>query len=309
MKRSDIQLSKSRTFFLTATDTVIEPITLGVGEETTKARKRTKKDSRKSSDLQERITKRPAKVRRVLNSVLSVKAPKWKENGAVRGAMGAFIDITQHEQMEETLRESEDKYRTLVEQSLQGTFVIQDMHIVFCNRTFAKMGGYTLEEIYSFSPEEVRNLIHPDDQERIWGRFRGKLAGEPLPPIHNDLRAFRKDGSIAWVEYDAVRINYAGRPAVQVSLVDITMRKQAEGERERLIRSLQDALAKIRRLHGLLPICASCKRIRNDKGYWEQLEAYIEEHSEAEFSHGFCPDCMKKLYGFSLDEDGKVKEK
>ena len=85
--------------------------------------------------------------------------------------------------------------------------------------------------------------------------------------------------------------------------------KQVEEEREELIQTLRDALAKIKRLQGMLPICASCKKIRDDKGYWNQLEAYIEEHSEAEFTHGFCPDCMKKLYGVSLDKDGNLKRK
>jgi methyl-accepting chemotaxis protein len=83
--------------------------------------------------------------------------------------------------------------------------------------------------------------------------------------------------------------------------------KQVEEEREKLIQPLRDALAKIKRLHGMLPICTSCKKIRDDKGYWNQLEAYIEEHSEAEFTHGFCPDCMKKLYGISSDDDGNLK--
>jgi HAMP domain-containing protein len=83
--------------------------------------------------------------------------------------------------------------------------------------------------------------------------------------------------------------------------------KQVEEGRERLIQTLRDALAKIKRLQGMLPICTSCKKIRDDKGYWNQLEAYIEEHSEAEFTHGFCPDCMKRLYGISLDNDGNLK--
>ncbi len=84
--------------------------------------------------------------------------------------------------------------------------------------------------------------------------------------------------------------------------------KQVEEEREKLIHALRDALANIKRLHGMLPICASCKKIRDDKGYWNQLEAYIEEHSEAEFTHGICPDCMKKLYGTFLDEEGNIKK-
>jgi YesN/AraC family two-component response regulator len=73
------------------------------------------------------------------------------------------------------------------------------------------------------------------------------------------------------------------------------LRKKNE-ERERLIAELQDALARIKTLRGLIPICASCKKIRDDKGYWNQLEMYIREHSDAEFTHGICPDCLKKLY-------------
>jgi len=72
--------------------------------------------------------------------------------------------------------------------------------------------------------------------------------------------------------------------------------KRAEEEREKLIHQLQDALTKVKTLSGLLPICASCKKIRDDKGYWNQIESYIRDRSEAEFSHGICPECMKKLY-------------
>jgi CheY-like chemotaxis protein len=71
---------------------------------------------------------------------------------------------------------------------------------------------------------------------------------------------------------------------------------KAEDERKKLIRQLQEALSEIKTLKGIVPICASCKKIRNDKGYWQQLEAYIREHSQAEFSHGICPDCAQKLY-------------
>jgi PAS domain S-box-containing protein len=77
---------------------------------------------------------------------------------------------------------------------------------------------------------------------------------------------------------------------------DITERLKLVEERERLIDDLQNALANIKTLTGLLPTCASCKRIRNSKGNWEQMEFYIQEHSEAKFSHGICPECAKKLY-------------
>ncbi|MEW6666528.1 MAG: MASE3 domain-containing protein [Thermodesulfobacteriota bacterium] len=77
---------------------------------------------------------------------------------------------------------------------------------------------------------------------------------------------------------------------------DITERKRVEAERGRLIRDLQEALAKVKQLSGLLPICASCKKVRDDKGYWTKIETYIRDHSEAEFSHGFCPECEQRLY-------------
>lgn len=67
-------------------------------------------------------------------------------------------------------------------------------------------------------------------------------------------------------------------------------------EQTALIVKLQDALAKIKTLRGLLPICASCKKVRDDKGYWSQIEVYVRDHSDAEFSHGLCPDCAQKYY-------------
>ncbi len=67
-------------------------------------------------------------------------------------------------------------------------------------------------------------------------------------------------------------------------------------ERERLIGELREALARIETLHGLIPICAGCKKVRDDQGFWHQVEAYIEARSQAEFSHGLCPDCVARLY-------------
>ena len=78
--------------------------------------------------------------------------------------------------------------------------------------------------------------------------------------------------------------------------LEISQRKRAEKERDKMIFNLQEALAKVKTLSGLLPICASCKKIRDDKGYWNQIESYISDHSEADFSHGICPQCAKKLY-------------
>lgn len=76
----------------------------------------------------------------------------------------------------------------------------------------------------------------------------------------------------------------------------ILEKKKSDAEKERLINELQEALLKVKKLSGLIPICVSCKKIRNDRGYWKQVEEYISEYSGAEFSHGFCPDCARELY-------------
>ena len=77
----------------------------------------------------------------------------------------------------------------------------------------------------------------------------------------------------------------------------IRERENAEQERDRYIKELQQALREVKQLGGLLPICAKCKKIRDDKGYWNQLEGYIQKHSDAQFSHGMCPECSDELYG------------
>jgi len=78
---------------------------------------------------------------------------------------------------------------------------------------------------------------------------------------------------------------------------------RAERERNRLIKELTAAMANIKTLKGLLPICASCKKIRNDKGYWQQVEGYLAEHADIQFSHGICPACMEKLYPELCDDE------
>ena len=78
--------------------------------------------------------------------------------------------------------------------------------------------------------------------------------------------------------------------------LDITEQKRLEEQRERLIADLRNALTHIKTLRGLLPICAACKKIRDNHGYWKQIEEYISDHSDAKFSHGICPECRQKLY-------------
>jgi CheY-like chemotaxis protein len=80
------------------------------------------------------------------------------------------------------------------------------------------------------------------------------------------------------------------------SILHAVERQQAIVEKEALVAGLKEALTKVRKLSGLLPICASCKKIRDDKGYWRQVEVYIKDHTDAEFTHGYCPECAAKLW-------------
>jgi len=85
--------------------------------------------------------------------------------------------------------------------------------------------------------------------------------------------------------------------------IEIALYKhKADAEKQKLVSELEEALAKVKTLSGMLPICASCKKIRDDKGYWNELESYISEHSEALFSHAICPECGKKLYPEHYDD-------
>lgn len=99
-----------------------------------------------------------------------------------------------------------------------------------------------------------------------------------------------------WQSYKFLLRDDLGQKQVGGMSFDITERKAAEQERERLVSELREALAQVKTLSGFLPICASCKNIRDDTGYWQQIESYLSEHSDVEFTHGICPDCVAKLY-------------
>ena len=92
-------------------------------------------------------------------------------------------------------------------------------------------------------------------------------------------------------------MNVAGKDLVLAVNRDLTEIKESAKKREQLISDLQKAIEKINTLRGLLPICASCKKIRDDKGYWNQIDEYIQDHSDARFSHSMCPECADKYYG------------
>jgi PAS domain S-box-containing protein len=149
------------------------------------------------------------------------------ELGKPKAVQGAARDVTPRIKSEKALKESEEKYKTLVEQSVQGVIVIQENRIVFTNKTFAKISGYSIDELYSLTPQKLVAMAHPEDQDLVWGRLQKRLAGKIVPRQY-EFRGICKDGSERFLEMFANPITYNGNPAIQGTVVDITERKQAE---------------------------------------------------------------------------------
>jgi PAS domain S-box-containing protein/putative nucleotidyltransferase with HDIG domain len=136
---------------------------------------------------------------------------------------------------------AQEAYRAVVDHSLQGLVIIQDFRVLFTNQAFAEISGYSVEELLSLSPKDVRALVHPEDQELVWGRFRDRTEGRLVPP-HYEYRGVTKDGLVVWLELFANPIQYRGGPAVQAAIVDITERKRAEEELEQSLLQLRRTL-------------------------------------------------------------------
>jgi two-component system, cell cycle sensor histidine kinase and response regulator CckA len=141
--------------------------------------------------------------------------------------LSVSVDITAREKESETLRQSEEKYRALVENSLQGLAIIQDERYVFCNSAFSEITGYSCEELLSMPPKKMGDLTHPDDRDIVFNRYRNRLAGKTVDARY-EYRGIKKDGTIIWLEAFASPMEYSGKPATQLVYMDITERKHAE---------------------------------------------------------------------------------
>ena len=156
-----------------------------------------------------------------------------------------------------------------------------------------RLYGYPRDEAVGKPISFITPPGFPDDSSMILGKIkRGeRVERYETVRVRKDRMPVNVSLTVSPIKDSAGRITGASAIAR-----DITAGKRAEGERERLIEELKDALSKVKTLSGLIPICASCKKIRDDSGYWNQIESYIKEHSQAEFSHGICPECVQKLY-------------
>jgi two-component system, cell cycle sensor histidine kinase and response regulator CckA len=161
--------------------------------------------------------------------------------------LAVSVDITEREQEADALKQSEEKYRKLVEHSLQGLSIGQDMRFVYCNNAFLKMFGYTEKELLALSPREVEAMVHPDDRKILSERYRDQLAGKSISPRF-EFRALKKDGTEIVLEMHTSLVEFNGKPAIQGICMDITERKKAENalreseERFRMIAETMDEI-------------------------------------------------------------------
>lgn len=159
--------------------------------------------------------------------------------------------------------------------------------------------GYDAAEIAEMSfARLVLEASFPDGQPADLNLLRLQRKSGGGGALELDYRVRCKDGSEKWLgDHSFPYFDETGRLIGSVGVLrDITRRKTAELAQRRLVEELSQALDQVRTLSGLLPICANCKKIRDDKGYWQQIEHYLASHSGASFSHGLCPDCVRALY-------------
>ncbi len=175
--------------------------------------------------------------------------------------------------------------------------------------TYVDIAGGTERSLYD-SPEylktkKLHDIIPLEDADRFLVVVGEALKANSLKTIEYqlvsaDLNFNPMDGPATpqWYQGRVYPIQLPNETLGHVIWVaiNITKEKLAELQRDRVTRELQKALSEIKTLKGILPICANCKKIRDDSGYWEQIEGYLSEHSNAQFSHDICPDCARQLY-------------
>ena len=198
--------------------------------------------------------------------------------------------LTQERQLQ-----SEARFHHLFHQSAVGICLTDAAGaLVEANPALRSMVGYTAEELAAVG---YAGLSHPEDAA-VEAALREELLGGRRSSYELDKRLLCRNGETIWVHYTGSQMrDPAGGAGFGIGVVEnITGRKQVEDERERLIGQLQRAMAEVKTLSGLLPICAHCKKIRNDQGYWEQVDVYLQNKTDVHFTHGICPECYHQIY-------------
>jgi PAS domain S-box-containing protein len=195
---------------------------------------------------------------------------------------------------EQALQESEARYRAIVSDQTEvvSRFGVDGI-FTFVNDAVTNNFGIKKEDIIGTS---FYNFLSPDEAQKLKSELSQLTIETPLQMNVNPIHL--ASGEILWYEWANRAIFDHNGKIVEFQGVgrNVTDRVLAEQEKEKLINELQTAIEQVKTLSGLLPICANCKKIRDDEGYWQQVDVYIRDHTEVEFTHGICPPCLDTLY-------------
>ena len=177
----------------------------------------------------------------------------------------------------------EEKFKILMELSYDWEYWrLPNGEMKYVSPSCKRITGYSPQEFY-LTNKLHEEIIHPDDRNRVLNHKHIEFCDKGrINPIQ--FRVITKSNDIIWIEHVCIGKNDENETFLgkRGSNRDITLRKETELE--------------LKQLRTMLPICASCKKIRDDKGYWEFIETYLKEHSSLDFTHGICPECAQKLY-------------
>ena len=193
----------------------------------------------------------------------------------------------------EKLRNSEKHYRILMDESIDPTFSFYaDGTYRYVNNAFARGVGKTVGEIIG---HKIWDVFEKDEADKRFAIVKNVFADGKTEEV--EVRVPLPSGDTYYLTTVKPILNDTGVvETVICTSKNITKRKLAEDALKKEHDKLLKALKEIKTLSGLLPICASCKKIRDDKGYWNQIEDFIQQRSDAQFSHAICPACAKQLY-------------
>lgn len=155
------------------------------------------------------------------------------------------------------------------------------------NPAWERALGFTTAELMA---QPFIEFVHPDDRERTLVQNRAVREGGQALGFENRYRC--KDGSYRWLHWNAA--SDVGHGVICAVARDVTAAKAAAEERERLVQELQHALAEVKSLRAIIPICSYCRKVRDDENYWQHVEQYIAAHTGSKFSHGVCPTCYAR---------------
>lgn len=171
-------------------------------------------------------------------------------------------------------------------------------HFLKLSAAWERTLGFTRGELQS---KRMFEFVHPEDRERTLEQNRIVRSGGRALGFEN--RYVCKDGSYRWFRWNAIAD--MDHQLIYSLARDITESKRAEEERERLLRELQSALGEVKELREILPMCMYCKSIRSDQNYWQSVEVYIANHTNAQLSHGICPNCYNNTFKVELEGQKK----